>query len=60
MICDVIGDYFIRKKETICHISVIWDTEIMKLFTQPALGILQIQSQDFHGCQGHQTGTKRV
>ena len=24
----VIADHFIRKKETICHIFVIWDTEV--------------------------------
>ena len=31
-ICDVIDDQFIKKKETICQISVIWDTEVMTLF----------------------------
>ena len=31
---DVIVDYFIMKKEIICHISVIWDTEVMTLFKQ--------------------------
>ena len=33
-ILEVIIDHFIMKKETICHISVIWDTEDMTLFTQ--------------------------
>ena len=55
-ICDVIVDHFIMKKETICHISVIWDAEVIKLFT----GIVETQSQDFHVCHGNQTGTKRV
>ena len=31
---DVIVDYFIMKKEIICQISVIWDTEVMTLFKQ--------------------------
>ena len=35
-ICDVIVDHFIMKKETICHISVIWDIEVMTLFIQSA------------------------
>ena len=32
-------DHFIMKKETICHISVIWDTEVMKHFTQSVMHI---------------------
>ena len=31
---DVQVDHYMMKKETICHISVIWDIEVMKLFTQ--------------------------
>ena len=31
---EVIVDHFIMKKETICHISVIWDAEVMTLFAQ--------------------------
>ena len=31
---DFIAHHLVMKKETICHISVIWDTEVMKLFTQ--------------------------
>ena len=34
IICDVIIDHFIIKKETICHISVIWNIEVMTLFIQ--------------------------
>ena len=33
-ISAVIVAHFIMKKETICHIFVISDTEVMKLFTQ--------------------------
>ena len=39
-ICDVIVDHFMMKKETICHMSVIWDTEVMKPFTQSARHIV--------------------
>ena len=31
---DVIVNHIMMKKQTIYHISVIWDTEVMKLFTQ--------------------------
>ena len=57
-ICDVLVDHFIMKKETICHISAIWETDVIKLFTQSVR--LKIQSQDFHGSHGNQTGTKQV
>ena len=30
---DVTVDHFVKKKETICHTSVIWDTKVIKLFT---------------------------
>ena len=30
---DVTVDHFIRKKETMCCISIVWDTEVMKLIT---------------------------
>ena len=32
-ICNVIVDHFMMRKETIWHISIIWDNEIMELFT---------------------------
>ena len=33
-ICDIIVDQLIMKKDTICHISVIGDIEVMTLFIQ--------------------------
>ena len=33
-ICNVIVDHFKIKKGAICHISVIFDAEIIRLFTQ--------------------------
>ena len=33
-ICDVTVDHFIMIKKTICHTFVIWDTEVLTLFTQ--------------------------
>ena len=36
---DLIVDHFIMKELTICHISVIWDTEVMKPFIQSVKNI---------------------
>ena len=56
---DVIVNHFTMKKQTICHISGYLGHRGYET-VHTVSGILEIQSQDFHGCHAYQTGTKQV